>query len=101
MKMRKGLKGMKVAMKVPKLNLHPCGRWWIQKKNCHRDCHQGKPYTNSYTRVTRHLCGVMESDDNKGAIGISVFPKISKEERQKYIKIENVAQRKHGRKQKL
>jgi hypothetical protein len=68
---------------------------------CQHDCHQGKPYTGSYTRVRRHLCGVMESDDNKGAIGISIFPKISKEERQKYIKIEEVAQRKYGKKQKL
>jgi hypothetical protein len=51
--------------------------------------------------VRKHLFGVMESDDNKGAIGISVFPKISKEERQKYIKIEEAAQRKHGKKQKL
>jgi hypothetical protein len=41
---------------------------------CHHDCHQGKPYTGSYTRVRRHLCGVMESDDNKGAIGISSLP---------------------------
>jgi hypothetical protein len=40
--------------------------------------------------VRRHLCGVMESDENK-----------SKEERQKYIKIEEVAQRKYGKKQKL
>jgi hypothetical protein len=68
---------------------------------CHYDCHQGKPYTGSYTCVRRHLCGVLESDDNKGAIGISIFPKISKEERQKYIKIEEVAQRMHGKKQKL
>jgi hypothetical protein len=37
---------------------------------CPHDCHKGKPYTGSYTRVRRHLCGVMESDDNKGAIGI-------------------------------
>jgi hypothetical protein len=51
--------------------------------------------------VRRHLCGVMDSDDKKGAIGITIFPKISKEERQKYIKIEEVAQRKHGKKQKL
>jgi hypothetical protein len=32
----------------------------------------------------------MEGDDNKGGIGISVIPKISKEERQKYIKIEDL-----------
>jgi hypothetical protein len=67
---------------------------------CHHDCHQGKSYTNSYTHV-RHLYGVMETDDNKGAIGISICPKISKEGRQKYIKIEEVAQRKHGKKQKI
>jgi hypothetical protein len=68
---------------------------------CQHDCHQGKPYTGSYKRARRHLCGVMESDDNKGAIGISICPKISKKERQKYIKIEEVAQRKYGEKQKL
>jgi hypothetical protein len=51
--------------------------------------------------VRRHLCGVMESDDNTGAIGILVCPNIIEEERQKYIKIEEVAQRKHGKKQKL
>jgi hypothetical protein len=65
------------------------------------DCHQGKPYTNSYTRVRRHLCGVLESNENNGGIGISIFPKVSKEERQKYIKIEDVAQRMHGKKQKV
>jgi hypothetical protein len=53
-----------------------------------------KPYTNSYTHVRRHLCGVMESDDNKRAIGISILPKESKEERQKYIKIEEVTHKK-------
>jgi hypothetical protein len=62
---------------------------------CHHDCHQVKPYTGSYTHDRRHLCGVMYSDGNKGAIGILVCPKISKEERQKYIKIEEFAQRKH------
>jgi hypothetical protein len=65
---------------------------------CPHDCHEGKPFTSSYTRVRRHLCGVMDSNDRKGAIGITVCPKISKEERQKYIKIEGVAQRKHGKK---
>ena len=43
----------------------------------------------------------MDSDDKKGAIWITICPKIFKEERQKYIKIEEVAQRKHGKKQKL
>jgi hypothetical protein len=42
--------------------------------------------------VRRYLCGALESDENKGAIGISILPKVSKEERQKYIKIEDVAQ---------
>jgi hypothetical protein len=45
---------------------------------CCHDFHQGKPYTSSYIGVRRHLWGVMESDDNKGGIGISVFPIISK-----------------------
>jgi hypothetical protein len=44
--------------------------------------------------VRRHLCGVMDSDDMKGAIGITVFPKVPKEERQRYIKIEEAAQNK-------
>jgi hypothetical protein len=66
---------------------------------CPHDCHQGKPYTGSYTRVRRHLCGIMESDDNKGSLGINVFPNISKEQRQIYIKLEEAAQRKHGKKQ--
>jgi hypothetical protein len=43
----------------------------------------------------------MESDDNTGYLGINLCPKISKEQRQIYIKIEEAAQRKHGRKQKL
>jgi hypothetical protein len=68
---------------------------------CPHDCHEGKPYAGSYTRVRRHLCGVMESDDNKGSLGINVCPNISKEQRQIYIKMEEAAQRKHGKKQKL
>jgi hypothetical protein len=67
---------------------------------CPHDCHNGKPFVGSYTRV-RHPCGLMDSDDKKGAIGITVCPKMSKEERQKYIKIEEFAQKKHGKKQKL
>jgi hypothetical protein len=59
---------------------------------CKHEFHQGKHYTSSYTRVRRHLCGVLKSDKNKGGIGISICPKLSKEERQKYIKIEKVAQ---------
>jgi hypothetical protein len=54
---------------------------------CPHDCHNGKAFVGSYTRVRRHLCGVMDSDDRKGAIGITIFPKVSKEERQKYRKI--------------
>ena len=68
---------------------------------CKHDCHQGKPHTSSYTHVRRHFCGVLESDENKGAIGISIFPKISMEERQKYIKIEEDAEKKHGKKQNI
>lgn len=45
----------------------------------------------------RHLCGVLESDDNKGAIEISICPKVSKEDRQNYVKIEEAAQRMHGK----
>jgi hypothetical protein len=68
---------------------------------CPHDCHEGKPYTGSYTRVRRHLCGVMESNDNKGSLGINVCPNISKEQRQISIRIEEAAQRKHGKKQKF
>jgi hypothetical protein len=39
---------------------------------CPHDCHDGKPYIGSYTHLRRHLCGVMESDDNKGSTGITV-----------------------------
>lgn len=68
---------------------------------CRHDCHQGKPYTSSHTRVRRHLCGVMESDDNKGSLGVSVCPRVSQEERQKYITIEQAPQRMCGKKQKV
>jgi hypothetical protein len=70
---------------------------------CPRDCHDGKPHTGLYTHLSRHLFGVMESCiyNNKGSIGITIFPNISKEKRQKYIKIEEVAQKKYGKKQKL
>jgi hypothetical protein len=68
---------------------------------CPHDCHEGKPYVGSYTRVMRHLFGIMESDDNKGSLGINVCPNISKEQTQTYIKIEEAAQRKHGKNQKL
>jgi hypothetical protein len=44
--------------------------------------------------VRRHLCGVMESDYNKGSIRINVCSNISMEERKKYIKIEEDAQKK-------
>jgi hypothetical protein len=84
---------------VTKLDVGRGGR--IAKFLCPHDCHEGKPYAGSYTRVRRHLCGVMESDDNKGSLGINVFPNISKEQRQIYVKIEEVAQRKHGKKQKF
>jgi hypothetical protein len=63
-----------------------------------RDCHQRKPNTDSYTHVRRHLCGIMESDDNKGSLEINVCPNISKEQRQIYINLEELAQRKHGKK---
>jgi hypothetical protein len=46
---------------------------------CCHDCHQGKPYTGSFTHVRRNLYGIMESDDNKRSLGINIFPNISKE----------------------
>jgi hypothetical protein len=60
---------------------------------CPHDCHDGKPYTGSYTHLSRNICDLMESDDNKGSIGITVIPKISKEQREKYINIEEAAQK--------
>jgi hypothetical protein len=68
---------------------------------CPHNFHKEKPYFGSYTHERRHLCSVMERNNNKGSIGINVCPNISMEERQKYIKIEEVAQKKHGKKQKL
>jgi hypothetical protein len=68
---------------------------------CPHNCHKGKAYTGSYTRVKRHLCGVMGTDYNKGSIGINVCHNISMEQRQRYIKIEEAAQKKCGKKQKL
>lgn len=44
--------------------------------------------------MKRHLCGVMESDDKKGAVGIQICPNISAEQKRKYIQIEEVAQQK-------
>ena len=41
------------------------------------------------------------SDDNKVTIGISICPKVSKEDRQKYIKTEEAEERMQAKKQKL
>jgi hypothetical protein len=49
---------------------------------CPHGCRPRKPYSGSYTRVRRHLCGVLDSDDNRGSIGIAIFPKITQEERE-------------------
>jgi hypothetical protein len=68
---------------------------------CPHGCHPRKPYSGSYTHVRRHLCGVLDSDDNRGSIGIAIFPKITQEERENYIKIEEVAQRMNTKKQKV
>ena len=62
---------------------------------CHHGCHGGKPFSGSYTRVRRHLCGVMESDEKKGDVGIAICPKVSAEQRRKYIQIEEAAQQKN------
>jgi hypothetical protein len=68
---------------------------------CPHGCHLGKPYSSSYTRVRRHLCGVLDSDDNRGSIGIAICPKITQKEKENYIKIEEVAQRLNTKKQKV
>lgn len=57
-------------------------------------CHGRKPYCGSYTRVRRHLCGVLDSDEKKGPVGVQICPNISTEERRKYIQIEEAAQQK-------
>jgi hypothetical protein len=68
---------------------------------CPHGCCPGKPYSGSYTRVRRHIWGVLDSDDNRGSIGIAIFPKITQEERENYIKIEEAAQRMNTKKQKV
>jgi hypothetical protein len=68
---------------------------------CPHGCHPGKPYSGSYTRVRRHLCGVLNNDDNRGSIGIAICPKITQEQRENYIKIEEAAQRMNTKKQKV
>jgi len=62
---------------------------------CPHGCHGGKPYNVSCTRVRRHLCGVLDSDDKKGVVGIQIWPIVSAEQRRKYIQIEEVAQQKN------
>ena len=32
---------------------------------CPHGCHGGKPYCGSYTRLRRHLCGVLDSDEKR------------------------------------
>ena len=58
-------------------------------------CHGGKPYSGSYTRVRRHLCGVMDSDERKGVVGIEICQKVPIEQRRKYIQIEEATQQKN------
>jgi hypothetical protein len=67
---------------------------------CPHGCRPGKPYSGSYTRVRRHLCEVLNNDDNRGSIGIAICPKITQEQRQNYIKIEEAAQRMNTKKTK-
>ena len=62
---------------------------------CPHGCHAGKPYSGSYTCVRRHLCGVMDSDEKNGAVGIAICPKVPAEQRGKYIQIEEAAQQKN------
>jgi hypothetical protein len=68
---------------------------------CPHGCRPGKPYSSSYSHVRRHLCGVLDSDDNRGSIGIAICPKITQEQRENYINIEEVAQRMNTKKQKV
>jgi hypothetical protein len=68
---------------------------------CPHGCRPRKPYSGSYTRVRRHLCGALNNDDNRESIGIAICPKITQEQRENYIKIEEVAQRMNTKKQKV
>ena len=68
---------------------------------CPHGCRPGKPYSGSYTRVRRHLCGILSNDDNRGSIGISICHKITQEQRENYIRIEEAAQRINTKKQKV
>jgi len=59
---------------------------WICPHGC-----RPKPYTGSYTRVRRHLCGVLDSDEKKGGLGVKVCTKMTQTEKENYIKIEEAA----------
>jgi hypothetical protein len=77
------------------------GRGGTTKFLCPHGCRLGKPYSGSYTRVRRHLCGALDSDDNRGSISIANCCKITQEERENYIKIEEATQRMNTKKQKV
>jgi len=49
-------------------------------------------YTGSYTRVRRHLCGIMPNDDPKKNPGIKTCDKVDSKERAKYRKEDEEAQ---------
>jgi hypothetical protein len=49
--------------------------------------------------VRRHLCRVLNNDDNRGSIAIAIFPKITQERRDNDIKTEEVAQIMNTKKQ--
>jgi hypothetical protein len=68
---------------------------------CPHGFRPGKPYSSLYTHVRRHFCGVLNNDDNRGSIGIAICPKITQEQRENYIKIEEDAQRMNTKKQKV
>jgi len=40
---------------------------------CLHGFHGGKPFSGSYTHVRRHLCGVMDNNEQKGVVGIQFF----------------------------
>ena len=53
--------------------------------------HCNKTYTGSYTRVRKHLCGIMPCDQGK-ATGVKTCDKVSAKERNKYKMEEEAAQ---------
>jgi hypothetical protein len=87
----------------PKENLRPLSKYVTRlgggkgggttKFTCHH-CHTN--YTASYTRVRKHQCGLMHWDEGK-TIGVKTYVKVPPDERLKYQRKEEAAQKKSKR----